>query len=50
MSSMERKHSKMHVMVMHLNEVVTVKDSEYKPKDMIETHRWDQEAAAKTPR
>jgi hypothetical protein len=48
---MERKHSKMHVMVMHSNGIVTVKDSEYELKHMIEateTHNWDQEAAAKT--
>jgi hypothetical protein len=51
MSSMERKHSKMHVMVMHLNDIVVVKHSEYKLKHMpeaTETYNWDQEAAVKT--
>jgi hypothetical protein len=45
---MVRKHSKMHAMVIHSNDIVAVKHSEYKPKDMIETHSWDQEAATKT--
>jgi hypothetical protein len=44
---MVRKHSKMHVMVMHLNEVVASKHSEYKLKHMAEVHSWDQEAVAK---
>jgi hypothetical protein len=45
---MERIHSKMHVMVMHSNDIVVVKHSEYRLKHMIETHSWDQEAATKT--
>jgi hypothetical protein len=45
---MKRKHSKMHFMLMHSNEVVIVKYSECRLKHMTEVHSWDQEAATKT--
>jgi hypothetical protein len=48
MSSMERKHSKMHVMLIHSNGIFVVKHSEYELKRMTEAHNWDQEAAAQT--
>jgi hypothetical protein len=45
---MERRQSKMHFMLMHSNNIATVKHSECRLKYKTEVCSWDQEAAVKT--
>jgi hypothetical protein len=45
---MVRKQSKMHVILMHSNDIFAVKHSEYRLQCITEACSWDQEAAVKT--